>query len=354
MCSGYYSYKKGHEPVFAGRERFAGTIIHPQQWPDNLDYANKSVVVIGSGATAVTIVPAMASTASHVTMVQRSPTYVVARPDHDPIADKLRKVLPAQMAYNVTRWKNTTMQQLVYKRTRTNPEMVKTKLLDGVRAYLGPDYDVDKHFTPRYNPWDQRLCLVPNGDLFTAISSGKASVVTDTIEAFTETGIQLSSGQHIEADIIITATGLELVTLGEMDFVVDGKPVDFAKTWSYKGFAYSGIPNMASSFGYINASWTLRSDLTSSYVCRLLNHMKKTKTDTCTPTLRTEDEAMPERPWIDGFSSGYMQRVMHKFPRQGDREPWINPQNYKRDKKMFKHSPVDDGAMLFSRSSVHA
>jgi cation diffusion facilitator CzcD-associated flavoprotein CzcO len=354
MCSGYYSYKKGHEPVFAGRERFAGTIIHPQQWPDNLDYANKRVVVIGSGATAVTIVPSMASTASHVTMVQRSPTYVVARPDHDPIADKLRKVLPAQMAYNVTRWKNTTMQQLVYKRTRTKPEMVKTKLLDGVRAYLGPDYDVDKHFTPRYNPWDQRLCLVPNGDLFTAISSGKASVVTDTIETFTETGIQLTSGQHLEADIIITATGLELVTLGEMDFVVDGKPVDFAKTWSYKGFAYSGIPNMASSFGYINASWTLRSDLTSSYVCRLLNHMKKTNTNTCTPTLRTEDESMPERPWIDGFSSGYMQRVMHKFPRQGDREPWINPQNYKRDKKMFKHSPVDDGAMLFSRSSVHA
>jgi cation diffusion facilitator CzcD-associated flavoprotein CzcO len=258
------------------------------------------------------------------------------------------------MAYNVTRWKNTTMQQLVYKRTRTKPEEIKTKLLDGVRAYLGPDYDVDKHFTPRYNPWDQRLCLVPNGDLFMAIRSGKASVVTDTIETFTETGIQLSSGQHLEADIIITATGLELVTLGEMDFVVDGKPVDFAKTWSYKGFAYSGIPNMASSFGYINASWTLRSDLTSSYVCRLLNHMKKTKTDTCTPTLRAEDNSMPERPWIDGFSSGYMQRVMHKFPRQGDREPWINPQNYKRDKKMFKHSPVDDGAMLFSRSSVHA
>lgn len=354
MCSGYYSYKKGHQPEFPGRSRFAGTVIHPQAWPKNLDYANKQVVVIGSGATAVTIVPSMALTAAHVTMLQRSPTYVVARPDHDPIADKLRKVLPAQLAYNLTRFKNTTMQQLVYKRTRTDPEMVKTKLLDGVRAYLGPNYDVDKHFTPSYNPWDQRLCLVPNGDLFTAINSGKASVVTDTIESFTETGIQLSSGEHLDADIIITATGLELVTLGEMDFIVDGAPVDFAKTWTYKGFAYSGIPNMASSFGYINASWTLRSDLTSSYVCRLLNHMRKTKTDMCAPTLRPEDAAMPERPWIDGFSSGYMQRVMHKFPRQGDKEPWVNPQNYKRDKKMFKHSPLDDGAMVFTRASVHA
>ena len=352
MCSGYYSYKKGHTPEFAGRERFKGTIVHPQEWPTDLDYAGKRVVVIGSGATAVTIVPSMADKAAHVTMLQRSPTYMVSRPDHDELANRMRKVLPPKMAYNLTRFKNTWRQQLVYNKTRTDPDKVKQLLLGGIKMELGADYDIDKHFTPRYNPWDQRLCLVPNGDFFKAMREGKASVVTDHIASFTETGIQLKSGEHLDADIIVTATGLELVTLGEMDFFVDGNQVDFAKTWTYKGFAYSDIPNLASTFGYINASWTLRSDLTAEYVCRLLNHMRKKGVVQCTPRLREQDRNMKERPWIDGFSSGYMQRMMHRMPRQGDHEPWINPQNYRRDKKMFKHSPIDDGVMQFSKQSA--
>ena len=352
MCSGYYSYKKGHTPEFAGRERFKGTVVHPQDWPTDLDYAGKRVVVIGSGATAVTIVPSMADKAAHVTMLQRSPTYMVSRPDHDVMANRMRKVLPPKMAYNLTRFKNTWRQQLVYNKTRTDPNKVKQLLLGGIQLELGADFDIAKHFTPNYNPWDQRLCLVPNGDFFKAMRDGKASVVTDHITSFTETGIQLASGEHLEADIIVTATGLELVTLGEMDFFVDGNQVDFAKTWTYKGFAYSDIPNMASTFGYINASWTLRSDLTAEYVCRLLNHMRKKGVAQCTPRLREQDRNMKERPWIDGFSSGYMQRMMHRMPRQGDHEPWINPQNYRRDKKMFKHSPIDDGVMQFAKQSV--
>jgi cation diffusion facilitator CzcD-associated flavoprotein CzcO len=352
MCSGYYSYKKGHTPEFAGREKFKGLVIHPQEWPTDLDYAGKRVVVIGSGATAVTIVPSMADKAAHVTMLQRSPTYMVSRPDHDVLANRLRKVLPPKMAYNLTRFKNTWRQQLVYNKTRTDPDKVKQLLLGGIQLELGADYDIAKHFTPAYNPWDQRLCLVPNGDFFKSMREGKASVVTDHITSFTETGIQLASGEHLDADIIITATGLELVTLGEMDFYVDGNQVDFAKTWTYKGFAYSDIPNMASTFGYINASWTLRSDLTAEYVCRLLNHMRKKGVAQCTPRLREQDRNMKERPWIDGFSSGYMQRMMHRMPRQGDHEPWINPQNYRRDKKMFKHSPIDDGVMQFSKQSA--
>ncbi len=352
MCSGYYSYKKGHTPEFVGRERFKGMVIHPQDWPTDLDYAGKRVVVIGSGATAVTIVPSMADKAAHVTMLQRSPTYMVSRPDHDVMANRMRKVLPEKMAYNLTRFKNTWRQQLVYNKTRTDPDKVKQLLLGGIKMELGADYDIAKHFTPAYNPWDQRLCLVPNGDFFKAMREGKASVVTDHITSFTETGIQLASGEHLDADIIITATGLELVTLGEMDFVVDGSQVDFAKTWTYKGFAYSDIPNLASTFGYINASWTLRSDLTAEYVCRLLNHMRKKGVAQCTPRLREQDRNMKERPWIDGFSSGYMQRMMHRMPRQGDHEPWINPQNYRRDKKMFKHSPIDDGVMQFSKQSA--
>jgi cation diffusion facilitator CzcD-associated flavoprotein CzcO len=352
MCSGYYSYKKGHTPEFTGRERFKGTIVHPQEWPVDLDYAGKRVVVIGSGATAVTIVPSMADKAAHVTMLQRSPTYMVSRPDHDVLANRMRKVLPPKMAYNLTRFKNTWRQQLVYNKTRTDPNKVKQLLLGGIQLELGADYDIAKHFTPNYNPWDQRLCLVPNGDFFNSMREGKASVVTDHIASFTETGIQLASGEHLDADIIVTATGLELVTLGEMDFFVDGNQVDFAKTWTYKGFAYSEIPNMASTFGYINASWTLRSDLTAEYVCRLLNHMRKKGVVQCTPRLREQDRNMKERPWIDGFSSGYMQRMMHRMPRQGDHEPWINPQNYRRDKKMFKHSPIDDGVMQFSKQSA--
>jgi cation diffusion facilitator CzcD-associated flavoprotein CzcO len=223
-----------------------------------------------------------------------------------------------------------------------------------VRKELGPGYDVATHFTPRYNPWDQRLCLVPNSDLFEAIRSGKASIVTDHIERFTATGILLKSGKELRADIIVTATGLNLVVLGEMQFVVDGVPVDFAQTWTYKGMMYSGVPNLVSTFGYINASWTLRADLTSEYVCRLINHMDETGMRQVVPRLRAIDQNMPARPWIDQFSSGYMQRVMHRFPKQGDREPWINPQNYAHDKRMIRFGPLQDGALIFSNRAARA
>ncbi|MFZ9630244.1 MAG: flavin-containing monooxygenase [Ilumatobacteraceae bacterium] len=347
MCSGYYSYRGGYTPDFAGRDTFRGTIVHPQEWPDDLDYDGKRVVVIGSGATAVTLVPAMAQRAAHVTMLQRTPTYMAVGPDEDRIANLLRAVLPSRLAYAITRRKNTAFQQMVYRRTRTNPDKVKQYLVDKVRKEL-PGVDIETHFTPPYGPWDQRLCLVPNGDLFAAMRAGKAAVVTDHIESFDETGLRLASGEHLDADIIVTATGLQLVTLGEMDFIVDGRPVDFADTLTYKGFAYSGVPNLASAFGYINASWTLRADLISEYVCRLLNHMRATSSTRCTPTLRDADRSMPLRPWIDDFSPGYMNREMHRFPKQGDRAPWVNPQDYARDRQMFAKDPVDDGAMQFA------
>ncbi len=348
MCAGYYSYREGYTPEFPGRDRFGGQIIHPQQWPERLDFAGKRVVVIGSGATAMTLVPAMASTAGHVTMVQRSPTYVAAGPDVDVIANTLRKMLPDRTAYAITRTKNTVLQQVLYKRMRKNPEKARQYLIDRARKALGPDYDVETHFTPTYAPWDQRLCLVPNGDLFEAITSGSASVITGHIDTFTETGIRLVSGEHLDADIVVTATGLNMVTLGEVGFVVDGEPVDFSETIAYKGFAYSDVPNLASTFGYVNASWTLRADLIARYVCRLLNHMNDTGTDICTPRLRPSDAAMQTRPMLDHLSSGYIQRAADQSPKQGDREPWINPQDYAKDRKMFRRSQFDDGVMHFT------
>ncbi len=348
MCAGYYSYKQGHAPHFEGQERFAGPIVHPQFWPADLDYANKSVVVIGSGATAMTLVPAMTDKAAKVTMLQRSPTYVVSRPARDGIANMLRALLPERWAYGVTRWKNISLQRFFYNRTRKQPEKAKAALLKRVRDELGDSYDVETHFTPTYNPWDQRLCLVPDSDLFRAIRTRKADVVTDRIDHFDETGIVLQSGQRVDADIIVSATGLELEVLGGARFSVDGEPVDFAQTWTYKGLGYSGVPNLVSTFGYINASWTLRADLIAEYACRLINEMDRTGTRQFMPTLRPAEQAMPARDWIEGFPAGYMTRAMHLFPRQGDREPWINPQDYARDRKMFREGPVQDGAMIFS------
>jgi cation diffusion facilitator CzcD-associated flavoprotein CzcO len=286
MCGGYYSYEKGYTPDFEGVERFEGTIVHPQEWPEDLDYSGKRVVVIGSGATAITLVPAMAENGAQVTMLQRSPTYVVSRSDEDVIANTLRKLLPDKLAYAITRWKNVGLQGLFYRRTRVAPEKVKRWLLKMVRKQLGPDYDVETHFTPRYNPWDQRLCLVTNADLFKGIKSGRVSVVTDHIEHFTETGLALESGKTLDADIIVTATGLNLVVLGGIEFSVDGEPVDFADTWTYKGMMCSGVPNLVQTFGYVNASWTLRADLNAEYVCRLLNHMDERGMRQCTPRLR--------------------------------------------------------------------
>jgi len=352
MCSGYYSYKGGYTPDFPGIDNFSGTVVHPQKWPDELDYTDKRVVVIGSGATAMTLVPAMADKTAHITMLQRSPTYVVARPDSDPVANGLRKVLPAKTAYKLTRWKNVRMTEMIYGQTRTNPDKIRNKLLGGVKQALGPDYDVDTHFTPTYNPWDQRLCLIPNGDLFKAINSGQASVVTDQIDTFTPTGIKLESGEHLDADIIVTATGLQLVTVGDMDFSVDGEAVDFSERWSYKGLAYSDIPNMVSTFGYINASWTLRADLTCEWVCRVLNHMTETGTDVVTARLRPSDNDMPRRPWIDDFSSGYMQRMMALMPKQGDREPWLNTQRVSEDRKLIADAPIADDVLQFTRAPV--
>jgi cation diffusion facilitator CzcD-associated flavoprotein CzcO len=346
MCSGYYSYEEPYRPRFEGEEDFEGLMFHPQRWPEDLDYRGKRVVVIGSGATAMTIVPAMADQVEHITMLQRSPTYVISRPDKDLIANTLRKFLPASLAYRITRFKNVQFQRRVYEKTRTDPQKVKDFLLGQVRKHLGADY-VEKHFTPRYNPWDQRLCLIPNADLFEAIKSGKASVVTDHIDRITKRGVQVASGEELEADIIIVATGLNMKVLGGAQFSVDGRPVQFPDTWTYKGMMYSDVPNLVQTFGYINASWTLRADLTAEYVCRLLNRMDELGVRQVTPRLRDVDRGMEKRPWIDDFSAGYMQRVMHLFPKQGDHEPWLNTQNYARDRKMIRHAPLEDGALTF-------
>ena len=351
MCSGYYSYKSGYKPEFAGADDFAGQIVHPQEWPEDLEYKDKKVVVIGSGATAVTIVPSMADDVESITMLQRSATYMVARPDVDKFSEKLRKVLPEQTAYNIIRKLNSWRGEFFYNQTRKNPEKVKEQLLKLARKDLG-DEEVAKNFTPSYNPWDQRLCLMPNGDFFESVKSGKANVVTDQIDRFDATGIQLASGDHLDADIIITATGLQLVTVGDMDFIVDGEQVDFSNTWTYRGVGYSDVPNMASSFGYINASWTLRSDLIAEFVCRLLGYMAETGTTICTPTLRPADANMPEHDWIEDFESGYMARMMPLLPKQGDREPWTNPQRYSFDKKVLRTAPLEDGAMIFSNPIV--
>ena len=345
MCSGYYSYKAGYAPDFAGADSFQGRIVHPQQWPEDLDYSGKKVVVIGSGATAVTLVPEMAKTAGHVTMLQRSPTYVVSRPAEDGIANWLRTVLPPMAAYGITRWKNVLLGMVFFRMARNKPEQTKERIIAMVREKLGPDYDVETHFTPRYNPWDQRLCLVPDDDLFESIKAGSASVVTDEIETFTATGLKLKSGQTLEADVVVTATGLNLEVLGGASFSVDGRPVTFSETLSYKGMMYSDVPNMASSFGYTNASWTLKADLTCGYVVRLLNHMTATGLRQCTPVRRPGDEGSED--WLD-FSSGYVQRSVHLFPKQGAKEPWKQHQNYALDLMALKFGKVEDGAMIFS------
>lgn len=348
VCSGYYNYDHGYTPTFSGIEDFAGTVVHPQHWPHELDYAGKRVVIIGSGATAMTLVPAMAKTAASVTMLQRSPTYVVSMPAIDPLAKLINAVLPEQLAYRLIRWKNVQFQRYFYGQTRKHPEKVKRKLLGMLRKQLGPDYDIDKHFTPSYKPWDQRLCLVPDADLFKAIRSGKAAVATDEIDRVTEHGIALKSGEHLDADIIVTATGLELEVLGGAKYSVDGQPVNFPETYSYKGMMFSGVPNLIYTIGYINASWTLRSELVAEFVCRLVNRMSELGTRRCVPRLREQDQGMPEYHMIEDFSPGYMQRGMHLFPKQGDRDPWRNTQNYTLDKEIIRNAPIDDDVLDFS------
>jgi monooxygenase len=346
LCTGYYDYETGYTPDWPGVEKFQGQIIHPQKWPEDLDYAGKRVVVIGSGATAVTLVPAMADSAAHVTMLQRSPTYIVSRPSEDKIAQRLRAALPDRAASAVTRWKNVLYNQFFYSLARWRPEVMKRLITKGVVSELGEDYDLD-NFTPRYNPWDQRLCLVPDSDLFRVIREGKAAVVTDEIETFTEAGVQLRSGTHLDADIIVTATGLVMKIMAGLTLAVDGKPVELSKTMAYKGMMYSDIPNLASAFGYTNASWTLKCDLTAQYVCRLLKYMDKGGYSICTPRLK--DPSVKPEPPVD-FTSGYVQRALPSLPSQGSKTPWRLHQNYIKDIVMLRHGRVDDGVMEFSRA----
>jgi monooxygenase len=345
MCSGYYNYENGYSPEFPGAADFAGRIVHPQKWTDDVDYAGKRVVVIGSGATAVTLVPEMAKTAAHVTMLQRSPTYVVARPAQDPVANKLRAKLPAKLAYHLIRWRNVLFGMYFFQLARRKPERVKQLILGGVKMALGPDYDIGTHFTPRYNPWDQRLCLVPDGDLFRSIREKRASVVTNQIETFTPKGIRLKDGSELEADIIVTATGLNLQVLGGLEVEVDGRAVDFARTLNYKGMMYSDVPNMASAFGYTNASWTLKCDLTCEYVCRLINYMDRRGYRQCMP--HNVDPSVTELPSLN-FTSGYVQRSIAQMPKQGSKRPWRLYQNYALDIVTLRFGKVDDGVMQYS------
>ncbi|MFL5845397.1 MAG: flavin-containing monooxygenase [Solirubrobacteraceae bacterium] len=344
-CTGYYRYDEGFTPEFPGRERFTGEFIHPQHWPQDLDYAGKRVVIIGSGATAVTLVPAMARTAGHVTMLQRSPTYIVSLPAEDPFAKLARRILPTKRAYSVIRWKNVLMTQLSFVLSRKAPRLMKAFFRAGVRMNLPKDFDIDTHFTPSYGPWDQRVCLVPDADLFKALRRGQASIVTDRIKTFTETGIELESGASLEADVVISATGLNLLAAGGIELSVDGAPVDLAKTVGYKGLMFSGIPNMAVALGYTNASWTLKCDLTCEYVCRLLNHMDAKGYGAVVPG--EPDPSVELVPFID-LKSGYVTRSIDKFPKQGDRAPWRLFQSYGRDILLLKRGEIDDGTLEFT------
>ena len=350
MCSGYYDYEKGYTPEWPGMDAFGGKLIHPQFWPSDYSIAGKKVVVIGSGATAVTLVPELAKVASHVTMLQRSPTYVVARPAIDPIANALHRSLPSKIAHRLARWKNVLLSIYFYGLARRRPDRVKKTIVELAQNALGPEFDM-AHFTPSYKPWDQRLCLVPDGDLFATLRAGKASVVTDHIERFTPTGLRLKSGKELEADVIVAATGLKLQLLGGLGLSVDGESVDLGKTFAYKGMMFSDVPNFALALGYTNASWTLKCELTASYACRLLNFMDAKGYAYCTP--RRDGKSMSEQPALN-LTSGYVQRANDILPKQGDAVPWRVHQNYALDMALLKMSRLDDGVMRFSKRAVVA
>jgi cation diffusion facilitator CzcD-associated flavoprotein CzcO len=343
-CTGYYRYDEGYTPQFQGIESFRGSIVHPQHWDESLDCAGKRVVVIGSGSTAVTLVPSLAEHAEHVTMLQRSPSYIVALPALDPIAGALRRVLPAKIAYAILRWKNARLMMLNFKLSRRAPKLMRRLIRSGVARRLPAGYDIDTHFNPSYEPWDQRLCLAPDGDLFDAVSDGRASVTTEEIESFTESGLKLSSGEELPADIIITATGLNLLALGGLQLAIDGVEVELSRTVAYKGAMLCGVPNLAMTFGYTNASWTLKADLVATYVCRLLTYMDEHGHATCTP--QPPDPSLPTEPFLD-LNSGYVLRSIDLLPRQGTGAPWRLHQNYFADRPVLKRGPVDD-AMHFS------
>lgn len=344
-CTGYYDYDQGFTPEFPGLDKFKGQVIHPQHWPENLDYAGKKVVVIGSGATAITLVPSMTDKAEHVTMLQRSPTYIASVPSVDPMLEPLRKILPAKALYQVGRVRNISLQRMIYQACRQRPDTMKRLILRAIERRMGPDYDM-KHFTPKYNPWDQRLCVVPDSDLFKAIKKGKASIATDTIDSFTAKGIKLSSGEVLEADIVITATGLKVKMLGGMTVHVDGQSLAAHDTMSYKGIMLKDLPNMGMVFGYTNSSWTLKADLANEYYCRLINYMDQNGWKQCTP--RDREGVMTEKDFL-GLESGYVKRVSHELPKQGSKDPWNVVNNYFVDFPRLRFSRVDDGIMEFTQ-----
>jgi cation diffusion facilitator CzcD-associated flavoprotein CzcO len=343
--TGYYDYESGYTPEFAGVEDFSGRLVHPQHWPEDLDYTGKRVVIVGSGATAVTLVPSMAGEAAHVTMLQRSPGYVLSLPAADAIANALNRVLGAQRAYPIIRRKNVVLQRAIFKLCRRFPKLMRRALIAGVRRRLPKGFDVDTHFSPSYDPWDQRLCMVPDGDLFAAISSGRASVVTDRIERFTPTGIRLGSGEHLDADIVVTATGLNLLPLGGIDISVDGQAVDVAQTTVYKSMMLSGVPNFVFAFGYTNSSWTLKVDLVCEHFCRLLEHMDAHGHTEMVPVM---DDPEMERVAMLGLSAGYVQRRIARFPRVGTRGPWTMAMAYEQDVQRLREGPVTDEALRFA------
>jgi cation diffusion facilitator CzcD-associated flavoprotein CzcO len=350
-CTGYYRYDEGYTPELPGTERFAGRIVHPQHWPEDLDYTGKRVVIIGSGATAVTLAPAMAKDAAHVTLLQRSPSYVVSLPGVDPLAKLVQRVLPERLAHSALRWKNALLMMGHYQLSRRAPKLMRGLIRAGVEKALPPGYDVDTHFNPRYDPWDQRLCLVPDGDLFEAISGGRVSVLTDTIKTFTQNGIELESGQVLEADIVITATGLNLLALGGMELSVDGREVELSRTLIYRGMMLGGVPNMAMTFGYTNASWTLKCDLICRYVTRLLNHMDARGATEATP--RPPAGTVGTEPFL-GLTSGYVLRSLDRFPRQGPDAPWRVHQNYLRDIALIRRGDLDEGMEFATRTPATA
>jgi monooxygenase len=350
-CTGYYRYDEGYTPGFRGVERFGGEIVHPQFWTDDIDYSGKRVVVIGSGATAVTLIPALAERAEHVTMLQRSPSYIISLPAVDRIAGLLGRILPRQLAYPVVRWKNIMGALAIYGLSRRRPAAMKRLIRRALERRLPPGYDIDTHFNPSYEPWDQRMCIVPDGDLFEAISAGRVSVVTDRIETFTETGLALESGAELEADLIVTATGLKMVPLGAIGLAVDGSDVELPETLAYRGMLLSGVPNMAFAFGYTNQSWTLGADLTAEQVCRLLNHMDRFGYTQCIP--RNGNPAVTAVPFAE-LTSGYVMRAIDQFPKQGSKDPWRREQNYARNLRALRRAPLDDPALEFSRAAPTA
>lgn len=350
MCQGYYRHSEGYTPEWKGMSDFKGKIVHPQNWPEDLDYTGKKVVVIGSGATAATLIPAIAEKSAHVTMLQRSPTYFVTGRNANVLADTLRQLeIKEEWIHEIVRRKILFDQATITRRAFSEPEVLKQELLAGVRAVLGPDYDIEKHFTPTYQPWRQRIAFIPDADLFKGIRDGKASVATDEIDRFTATGIALKSGAVLEADIIVTATGFNLNVMGDIEFAVDGKTLDFADTVSYRGAMFTGVPNMVWIFGYFRASWTLRTDLIADFVCRLLNQMKAKGMKQVTPTLRGSDQGMKLSPWVspENFNPGYLMRGLHLLPKQGDIEPWRHKQDYWTEKDELPAADLDDGALVY-------